>query len=164
MAIVVEDGTGVAGANSYASVAQLYEYAAARGTLLEVDQETAESLLTRAMDYMEDQFGRRWQGDRASATQELAWPRVNVWVDNIRLDGNSIPRNLQYGQLAAAIEANFQDLQPNPTAAVKRQKVDTIEVEYANNGKRYPVSAFAKPEALLRPLCKHGGLTLLTRA
>jgi hypothetical protein len=85
-------------------------------------------------------------------------------VDNVLVESTEIPRNLQYGQLAAAIEADSNELLENRSPGVVREKVGQIEVEYSNTGKRTSVSAFAKPEALLLPLCRHGGLALVTRA
>lgn len=54
MALVVEDGTGVAGANTYASLSDLRVYAGARGVGLSsvVDGEL-EPLMHKAMDYIE---------------------------------------------------------------------------------------------------------------
>lgn len=164
MAIVVEDGSIVAGANSYASVSDLEEYASARGITLGNTSEENEVLLIKAMDWMEAKYGQRWQGERVNLDQPLAWPRTGVWVDNIHQDIDQIPRNLFYGQLAAAVEANSQDLQENRGPAVKRRKVGELEVEYTNEGKRLDVSAFSKPEALLNPLVRHGGLSLAVRA
>ncbi len=39
-------------------------------------------LLIRAMDYLE---GLSWYGRRASATQQLSWPRAGVYVDGYEL-------------------------------------------------------------------------------
>jgi hypothetical protein len=164
MTVVVEDGSGVEGANSYASAADLFAYANQRGTPLAVTEAQANALLVQAMDYLEAKFGRRWQGERSNTAQALAWPRSGVYVDNVRIGSNEIPRELQYGQLAAAIEANSQDLLPNKEPAVVREKVGEIEVEYTNTGKRMSVSAFSKADALLRPLCVNGGLALAIRA
>lgn len=165
MAIVVENGSIVAGANSYASVADLDAYAAERGVSLSVTTDAdKEALLIKAMDWMDAKCGELWQGERVSIDQPLAWPRSGVWLDNIHQPIDSIPRNLQYGQLAAAVEADAADLQQNRAPAIKRQKVGELEIEYTNEGKRMAVSAFAKPEALLKPLLRYGGLTLAVRA
>lgn len=164
MALIIEDGTGVDNANSYATVAELYTYASERGQALSVSNEAAEALLIKAMDYIEGKFGQRWQGVRSNSAQALAWPREGVWLDGVAIEANEIPRNLLYGQLSAAVEAVDNELQPNVAPAVKREKVGDLEVEYTNSGKRYAVSAFAKPDALLRPLCVNRGLVLATRA
>ena len=61
MAITVEDGSGVAGANSYATVAQLMTYAASRGVELEIKDHAAEVLLLKGMDYIRRNFSNRLQ-------------------------------------------------------------------------------------------------------
>lgn len=54
MALVVEDGTGVAGADSYADLATLRAYAARRGVTLSADDATLEPFAYKAMDYLDD--------------------------------------------------------------------------------------------------------------
>jgi len=53
MAIVVEDGTGVSGANSFVSLADARTYAADRGVTLSEDDAALSPLLYKAMDYLE---------------------------------------------------------------------------------------------------------------
>lgn len=161
MTITVEDGTGVSGANSYVSVSELETYATERGITLSAATEAAkEQLLIKAMDYIDAKYGSRFKGARVNRTQALHWPRAGVYIDGWLNPSNNIPRELEYGQLAAAVEADSgTDLLPNPTAPIKRERVEgAVEVEYFNPGKVYPVSAFAAADALLNVLCKSGGL------
>lgn len=53
MALIVEDGTGVANANTYADVAFVRAYALARGTALSSDNDAVSAHILRAMDYLE---------------------------------------------------------------------------------------------------------------
>ena len=54
MALIVEDGSGLSGANSYASTAQADTYASDRGlTAWTGDTATKEAALIRATDYLE---------------------------------------------------------------------------------------------------------------
>lgn len=53
MALVVEDGTGVSGADSYADLTAIRAYAAKRGVTLSADDATLEPLAYKAMDYLE---------------------------------------------------------------------------------------------------------------
>ena len=159
MALTIEDGTGIASANSYATVQQLLDYADEKGVTLNVNVAEAEVLLLKAMDWISANFGSKFQGTRVSSDQELHFPRYGVYVDGSQLVSSTIPRQLFYGQLSAALEANANDLQTNPGPAIKRERVEgAVEVEYTNAGKVLPVSAFAKPEALIRPLCRASGL------
>ena len=167
MALIAEDGTGTnPNANSYSTVETLRNYAVARGVDLSgVPDADCEVMLIKAMDYIEAKRSR-FQGKKTNPSQPLQWPREGVWVDNMLVGSDSIPRELEYAQLSLAMEAKDIDLQPNrlPTdkGAVIREKVEgAVEVVYANNGNVSSVSAFAKPEALLTPLYKRNGLTLV---
>lgn len=78
MTIVVEDGTGFANANSYASEDTLSTYADDRGyTLASGD---AESALIRATMYI-DTYRFRFPGYRVKGrSQGLEWPRYNAYT------------------------------------------------------------------------------------
>lgn len=157
MALVVEDGTIVEGAQSYATVADLVAYASARGAEIPESEPEREQLLIKAMDYLEG-LRARYQGEKTSADQPLQWPRSGVTIDGFMIGSHDLPRELVYAQLALAIEANGADIMPNAEAAVTREKVGPIEVEYDNRGKVLGVSAFAKSAALIAPLLRRNGL------
>jgi hypothetical protein len=163
MALIVEDGSGVAGANTYATRQDLIEYAALRG--LDLSGESVSSLdaaLIRAMDYLEAQ---PWQGERVSSTQALAWPRADVWLHQAQLPSTFVPRELVYGQLALAIEARTQDLQPNPTgkgSVIEETVSGAVTVRYSSD-KPAMVTSWSKAQAIIQPLLRRGGL-YLTRA
>lgn len=130
MALTIEDGTGVAGADSYATAADLTAYASNYGFTLPATDPEKEALLRRAALQMN---AEKWKGDRVEATQSLAWPRECVVVDCETLPSNLIPARIQYGQLALACEIYQDDTNPvdQRQGAVTRTKVDVVEVEYA---------------------------------
>ena len=78
MAFIVEDGTIVAGANSYASVEYADGYFATRlndsWTSLELDAKQA--FLVKATDYINLRWGSLLRGVVSSSTQALLFPRV----------------------------------------------------------------------------------------
>lgn len=155
MALIVEDGTVVANAQSYADAAELVAFAALRGVALPSSEAAQEQLLIKAMDALEE-FARKWKGEPVSASQALAWPRKNVVLDGMSHAANDIPRELQYAQMQLAVEANSGDLQPNEQQQqTTKEKVGPIEITYENKGKVLGVSAFAKPMALIRPLLRN---------
>lgn len=170
MAIVVEDGTGSnPAANSYTDVDALKAYAKARGVSLSGKTNTdLEAALIRAMDFLESKHDQ-FKGYKTSTSQALQWPREDVWgVERPdQLTGNDeIPRVLEYGQLALAIDALSHDLQPTQMPSEKgrivKEKVDgVVELTYSNEGKVRDVPAFAKADALLAPLYKKNGLRLI---
>ena len=162
MTITVEDGSIVTGANSYAAVVDLASYAELRGICLDLTTAQSEAYLIQAMDYIHDEYGTKFQGDRIGSTQELDFPRTGVRVDEFNVDSDEIPRHLIYGQLSKAIELSDPATYAAAPANIKREKLDGVfEVEYANDGKVLPVSAFARSDALLRPLCKASGMLLV---
>ena len=128
MAIVVENGTVVSGANSYVTEAELATYAADRGVTI---SGTASVLLIQAMDYLES---LNYIGIKYSEDQPLQWPRDEVYIDGYYIERTTIPNELKNGQLAAALAI---DAGNNPLSTVdratKREKVDVIEVEYMDN-------------------------------
>lgn len=130
MALTIEDGSGVSGADSYASITDLTTYASSYGFILPTTDAEKEALLRRAALQMNLM---KWKGQRVSATQSLAWPRWDVEVDCEILPSNAIPARIQYGQMALASEIYADDLAPPEVAQgpMVRQKVDVIEVEYA---------------------------------
>lgn len=161
MAITVEDGTIVAGANSYASVADLRDYADDRGISLPSSDSACEILLIKAADYVESKRDK-YQGIKAESDQPMQWPRDGAYVDGFEVSASEIPRELKYAQMQLACDAHTTDIMPNrlvaTQGAVTRQKVGDLEVAYANPTNPLSVPAFAKADALLAPLYKRNGL------
>lgn len=92
MTIIVEDGSGVSGANSYASVAELDAYAAYRLDLTPYDTTKKESALVIASsDWMDGTH--EFCGDQLTETQGLFFPTV--------VDG--FPSNIKTATLKAAL-------------------------------------------------------------
>ncbi|EOG5456014.1 DnaT-like ssDNA-binding protein [Cronobacter turicensis] len=113
--------------NSYASESDLMAFAKARDIEL---PEKAAPLLIRAMDYLE---GLSWYGRRASATQPLAWPREDIFIDGYELPGDEIPRAVINAQCMLAVEAIEGDLLASVREApVKSESVSgAVSTTYA---------------------------------
>jgi hypothetical protein len=82
MAIVVEDGTGVTGANSYVSLTEVGTYCSTRGLdewAAAVSDAVREAALLRGMDYIDS---IPFKGEKEDFQNELEWPRVG-WYDAI---------------------------------------------------------------------------------
>lgn len=129
MAFIVEDGTGVAGANAYMTVAELDAYWADRGVTLDGDKEAA---IIVATQYVDGSF--RWKGAIVFADQSLDWPRVGVVDDEGRaVDSMSIPDRLKFAVAEYAQRQLNAPIQPDVSdeGALKRikKKVDVIETE-----------------------------------
>lgn len=145
------------GTDTYASEAELAAYASARGITV---TGTPSVLLLLAMDYiatMED----RWQGERTSASQPLAWPRTGVYVYGTALADDAIPQSLKDAQCRLALDVDAGvALLPTVSAGSKgsviEETVDVVTVKYAE-GANNTQPVFTAAMGLLKPLMKAGG-------
>lgn len=155
MALVIEDGTLVASANSYVTVAQARAYASARGVTLSTIDATVEQNLIAAMDYLEAQRAK-FQGSKVSATQSLQWPRNDVLIDCNEVASTVIPNELKNVQIQLAIEVSKGvDLMPTRQGAfVKLEKVGPIETQYSERIGTGLTPDMTAVDALLAPLFK----------
>ena len=168
MALVVEDGSIVADANSYATVAEIKAYALTRGSNLNAKQDTqVEILAIKAMDWLEAQRAR-YQGYKTDpVNQTLQWPRGDVYIDCYEFDENSIPQQLKDAQCQLCIEQNNGvELFPSNDPNILRERIeDFIEIEYRNSNNNGAPSMSAV-DSLMRVLyypCGHsGGFTVHT--
>lgn len=159
MALVIENGSLVAGANSYVSVADCRAYAAARQSTLPVDNTAVEAALIVAMDYLES-LRADYQGSKVEPTQALQWPRTGVVIDGTAWPADAIPPELRNAQCQLAIEgAAGTDLMPTSDGReLIREKIDVLENEWApGSGGINPQPIFTKVRAFLAPLLSAGG-------
>lgn len=105
MAIVVEDGTGKADAVSYATIAAVAAYAAARGLTFTGTDEQKEASAVLATDYIDAMF--TFIGNRNTATQALAWPRTDASdsAEGVEIPTNVVPAAVVRACCALAVEA-----------------------------------------------------------
>lgn len=144
MTLIIEDGTGKPGAESYASAADLVMYAGKFGVTIPADELTQEALLRRAALAMD---GMTWKGRKTNSEQALSWPRRGVELDYEIKPDNYLPARIQYGQMALAAEIYQDDIDPvdQRQGAVIRERVEgAVDVEYApishNSGRLLPAA------------------------
>lgn len=83
MPLIVEDGTGLAGAESYFAAATADSYWAARpqdpnsGVWAGADTDRKEGAAREATDYLDANWGSLFPGARRTTTQGRLWPRVD---------------------------------------------------------------------------------------
>lgn len=133
MAFTVEDGTGLADANAYISVAFADTYFLDRGNATWAAALTAdkESAIVRSTDYLDKRFGLKYKGVKESSAQGLEWPRAGA-IDNDGYLFDDVPRNLEKATAEYAVRALSLVLAPdNSNSGVKttRKKVGPIETE-----------------------------------
>lgn len=172
MALIVEDGTGLANAESYISVADATTYHEARGnaTWAALASDTVrEQLLRQATDYMVQTYRLRWAGVRGSTTQALDFPRdfmprPDSYAIGYTIVGpdyfpsDTVPEEVRRACAELALRASEGALLADQEVPVTSEKVGQIAVEYASGaaqGVRY-----AAIDAMLRPFLKASGLFL----
>ena len=75
-------------------------------------------------------YRERWKGTRATGTQALCWPRLDVVADGYPRAADEVPVEVQKACAILALKAISGDLDPDPTQATKKKKVASLEVEY----------------------------------
>lgn len=160
MAFVVEDGTGVADANAYITVAWADAYHTDRGNASWAGNDAVkQQAIVRATDYIETRWEGRFKGsqEHLDPLQPLQWPRLYVYDLN-GLPVAGIPVALMRATAEYALRALSAALAPDPNlaqgaATLVRKKIGPIETEtrYAEVAvpvlQRYPAA-----DRLLRPL------------
>ena len=133
MALIVETGAVVAGANSYVSLADIATYHSARGNSSWTGADPVkEAAILRAMAFIE---ARHWKGSKTAYTNPLAWPRADV-QDR---DGFDVPEDtVPAGVVQALCEAALRELTTPGTLApdlyrggrVMSESVDVISTSF----------------------------------
>lgn len=154
MTIIVEDGSGVTGANSYQSLNDWQAYADAHGFdySAKTDEE-AEAALIRATTWLDNNYRARWLGVRTYGNlQMLLWPRKQgIYVngtfyqnsylttitdaEGVAIAINEIPSAL----IAAHAEATWRELvtpgslapDEGRDAAIHRLQAGSVSIEYS---------------------------------
>jgi len=159
MSLIIEDGSGVAGANSYVSLIDARAILALRGQDLDVDDVVAEQQLFSASDYIEA-FRARFQGRKTNDAQSMQWPRIWVLIDNVVVDRTTIPIDLINAQVFAAYEFSLgAALQPTVTgqSVQSEEVVGAVKVSYFSTGVIDGSSTFIRVMDSLNPLFISGG-------
>lgn len=130
MALIIEDGSVVPGAESYATTAELAVYAANFGKTLPADEAAQEALLRRATLQME---AMPWKGCTVRWDQPLSWPRADVRKNGFTILSNTIPPSVKAGQMALAAEIYADDLIDPATkqGAIIEDTVGPITTKFA---------------------------------
>lgn len=169
MALIIEDGSIVANANSYVTVAEFRSHLTTYGTDDSAYTDAQiEVFLIKAMDKIAE-YRSRFLGERTSSDQVLDWPRrgvVGVYLPGEIMATDHIPDALKTAQKQFATSAIDNDLQPDrlptdPAPAIKK-KVGPVEVVYESDSKRQPLTPyFAKAEIHIQELCRNQGFHLV---
>ena len=157
LVLIVEDGSIVSGANSYATLAQIRAYNAQRGIEMPSDDDELIELATQAMDYLES-YEPRFMGDRSSPLfQELSWPRTNAYLYGNAFPTNGIPSKLIVAQSYLAGIAETITLNPViDTRAITKEVIGPIETDYDPKSGATLRPIIPAVDSILVPLLKSG--------
>lgn len=152
MALTPEDGSVVAGADSYCSLAYATTYHGDRGNAswaALASDTVREQCLRKATDYMVQVYRGRWQGQRKQDGQSLDWPRVWVVVDHYAVLSTIVPTEVKNACAELALKAATSTLYADQSQGVIREKIGPLETEY---DKSSPVAVRYKAvDSMLRP-------------
>ncbi len=140
IAFVVEDGTGVTGATSYASIADADTYATtylADTTDWDAADDDEKALaLNVASRYLDRKYGRQYKGSqRLLSTQGLLWPRLGAFTpDGADLGNDEVPTLLEQSTVEVAnysIENGtvYPDTGNTGQLSAEKVKIDVLEIE-----------------------------------
>lgn len=164
MALIVENGTGLATAESYCSVADADARHAAFGNTAWTGTDAAkEAALRRATAFMEQRYRTVWKGTKLFRAQALSWPRYGAVVDGWDVLSTEVPTDIRNACADLAVKALTTELNADQTRAVIREKVGPLETEYSEyspQGTRF----VSIDDALAPYLIGGGGSTRLLRA
>lgn len=134
--MIVEDGTGLPDADAYITTAYLYDYAAATGR--DTGSGDPQGAIVRTSAWIDATFGSQFPGTRLNGRgQGLEYPRKDgVDANGYDIPSDEVPVEVQKATAEAALRelASAGSLSPDQAAGssvVKREKVGSLEVEYA---------------------------------
>lgn len=137
MALVVEDGSVVTGANTYVSLAEFKAWADDRGITYGADDAVTKQIY-RAMDYFER---LQFIGNKANENQPLQWPRTEAMIDGYYADATEIPTPVKTALYEAVVveAAGNSELEVQDRKTI-REKIGDIEVQYADNSENRKIT------------------------
>lgn len=163
MTLIVEDGTGLADAESYISVVYADDYHAKFSNSPDwagADLASKERALRLATQFTDLRYGARFRGVRKSIDQALEWPRVEA-ADSplVFLLESSLPVKLKQATAEAALRALSEDLMPD-VESPGRVVSESIQVGAIKESVSYDASGkgetkkFSRIDALMQPLLR----------
>jgi hypothetical protein len=174
MAFTLEDGTGVTGANSYASVADAETYFTDVGKDVTawsaLSTAAKQSKLIVATQYVDGVYGSRFSGYAALSTQGLEWPRKNAIDQNgWLLSSAAVPDAVKFAMYEVAFRLLTVDALPDTAASDKAIKETMDQIGPLKRQREYDqfvarVPSFPLVDAILAPLLRAGGVMELVRA
>lgn len=137
MALTVEDSSGVYGADSYESRANILAYWVARphdalaATVAAADVDDVDGAAREATAWLDAEFGSHYRGVRKGHVQGLLWPRTGA-KDGAGYDLLAVPQELKRATAELTARALAARLAPDLERGgmIKREKIGPLEQEF----------------------------------
>lgn len=167
MTIIAEDGTGLATAETYCTVAEATTYFTNIGNAAWAalaSDAIREQCLRKATAFMLGRYRARWAGTRKSTTQALDWPRSLVPIKDAPnlyggsasyYDDSSVPTNIKNACASLALRASSATLLADQTRTKKSVTIGPISTVYDDVSGQ--AVTYAEVDAMLIPYFKSSG-------
>lgn len=160
MALVTEDGTGKADAESYVSLAAATTYHAAHSgsaSWIAATDSAKENALRQATQWLDVTYKDDWVGSRYSSTQALYWPRYGLTIDEVSYETDDLPQQLldATSELALRVidgDTIFADMSDEGSMASKTVRVGPITKSVSYSGGSRGIKRYRLVEELVRVL------------
>lgn len=164
VAVVVEDNTGLATANSYVSVQEFTDYFLDR--LVDISDYEAPAIMVAVVEstrYADSRWGSRFKGKPLSATQALEFPRANLYDRYMSLV-SGVPQNFKVAIILYAKAYLDGSLYPVVSAVsskeIAKKKVTvgpiTTETEFVGKVSSDTPLSFPQQTNLIQPYVSCG--------
>lgn len=162
MALTIEDGSLVTGADSWATRAEFISYASDRGVTI-TDEDATDVYLVKAASFIDDHEANL-KGYKVDRDQALSFPRYDLYIEGWSWTETEIPRQVKLCQMAYALDLynNIDIYNPpqNPGLAKKLERVEgavTVEYAVADNAPQ-KLGRTSTGDALLASLLVNNGM------
>ncbi|MBB76526.1 MAG: hypothetical protein CMJ75_18635 [Planctomycetaceae bacterium] len=169
MAITVEDGSGLAGADAYVSVADVDAYLTKYNPSTTWDalgDPEKEAAIVKATRYLDLVYAERWDGVKKTEAQALDWPRYDADYKDHPVPSTEVPQAVKDATAEIARWSGENPTTPlintkTDDAAIKRDKIQVgqivLDTTYAGGNESSTDTDFPVVEAILDPLTIGGG-------
>jgi len=167
MTLTVEDGTGLAAAESYLSVADTDTYSAAyqpqNYALWDAALDAAKEIaLRKATMYLDNENAGNWIGTISNDTQALDWPRTGAVDENdVAIDSDELPVLLTNATAELAIRAISENLtvdeDSDSSVTSESSTVAVISESKTYLGAKSEQKKFTIVNAKIKPLLANAG-------
>jgi hypothetical protein len=163
MALIIEDGTIVAGANSLATTLEYRAYLESIGIDTSADTDAVvDQALIRGLRALCPRYEPSLSGCRVDSIQLWCVPRISMYAHGFLIASDTVPDNFKYAQILFGYKSKTIDLSPDleqgkfVTKTKDKVSVLETEIEYAEPenvvGER--LTTFTEIEEILKPYFK----------